>query len=126
MKRCLVLILFSLVAFPGRRLEGQNWDARGPEMSREELDSLLSRLDQAGASSAYSAELRDRSSSEAAAVRERLELGDFQAGDRILLQVDGEPALSDTFTVTAGPVVTLPVTGAIRLRGVLRAELPNY
>jgi hypothetical protein len=78
-----------------------------------------------------------------AAIRARLTDGDFAQGDRILLVVEGElqvpnrpepaqqprtmeRALSDTFTVGAGRDLTLPVIGAVSLRGVLRAELEPY
>jgi polysaccharide export outer membrane protein len=51
---------------------------------------------------------------------------DFQAGDRILLRVEGDSALSDTFTVVAGPALRLPAIGEISLAGVRRAELETY
>ena len=51
---------------------------------------------------------------------------DFQAGDRILLRVEGDSALSDTFTVVAGPALHLPAIGEIPLAGVRRADLETY
>jgi protein involved in polysaccharide export with SLBB domain len=50
----------------------------------------------------------------------------FQAGDRILLHVEGDSALSDTFTVLAGPALRLPTIGEISLAGVSRAELQSH
>lgn len=50
----------------------------------------------------------------------------FQAGDRILLRVEGDSALSDTFTVVAGPALRLPYIGEISLGGVPRADLENH
>ncbi len=50
----------------------------------------------------------------------------FQAGDRILLAVDGEAALSDTFTVTDGPAVSLPGLGAFPLAGVRRGDVESF
>lgn len=50
----------------------------------------------------------------------------FQAGDRILLTVEGDSALSDTFTVSAGPAVRLPNIGEISLAGVPRADVETY
>jgi protein involved in polysaccharide export with SLBB domain len=50
----------------------------------------------------------------------------FQAGDRILLRVEGDSALSDTFTVVTGPVLRLPVIGEISLAGVSRADLEAH
>lgn len=50
----------------------------------------------------------------------------FQAGDRILLVVEEEPQLSDTFTVQPGPVLPLPGLGDISLVGVRRDELQAH
>src|SRR5437868_11035994 len=50
----------------------------------------------------------------------------FQAGDRILLSVEGDSALSDTFTVVAGPALRLPNIGDISLASVPRAQLQPY
>lgn len=44
----------------------------------------------------------------------------FQVGDRILLVVEGDSTLSDTFTVVAGPAIELPVIGAVSLKDVPR------
>src|SRR6266702_392779 len=50
----------------------------------------------------------------------------FQVGDRILLHVEGDSALSDTFTVVAGPALRLPEIGEISLAGVPRAGLEAH
>jgi len=50
----------------------------------------------------------------------------FQVGDRILLHVEGDSALSDTFTVVAGPALRLPEIGEISLAGVPRANLEAH
>jgi len=50
----------------------------------------------------------------------------FQVGDRILLRVEGDSALSDTFTVVAGPALRLPNIGEITLAGVRRADLEPF
>src|SRR2546427_2629068 len=50
----------------------------------------------------------------------------FQVGDQISLQVEGDTALSHTFTVGAGPALTLPLIGAIPLAGVQRAAVEAY
>jgi hypothetical protein len=97
-------------------------------LQRVELDSLLARLTRAAESSAYSETLRRRSLTEANVVRERLRLGDFQPGDRVLLRVEGETTLTDTFAVATGPTLSLPapVSRDIPLAGVLRSELAGY
>ena len=50
----------------------------------------------------------------------------FQAGDRILLRVEGDSILSDTFTVVKGPALRLPNIGEISLANVARAEVESY
>jgi len=50
----------------------------------------------------------------------------FQVGDRILLHVEGDSALSDTFTVVAGPALRLPAIGEISLAGVRRSDLEAH
>jgi protein involved in polysaccharide export with SLBB domain len=50
----------------------------------------------------------------------------FHEGDRILVHVDSEPQLSDTFTVVFGPAVTLPIIGQLSLSGVTHQSLEPY
>jgi len=50
----------------------------------------------------------------------------FQVGDRIFLNVEGEKALSDTFTVTSGPALVLPTIGSVPLADVPRAAAEKY
>lgn len=50
----------------------------------------------------------------------------FQVGDRILLTVEGDSALSDTFTVVAGPTLRLPNIGDISLANVPRGQVQDY
>src|SRR5881397_1105838 len=80
--------------------------------TRERLERQLSQLERDGHSSVA-----------AGLIRARLQNGDFQPGDRLVLRVDGEPQLTDTFTVGPGPELALPQIGALPLSGVLRAEL---
>jgi polysaccharide export outer membrane protein len=60
---------------------------------------------------------------DAAAVRWRLSHGDFDVGDRIVLVVPGESALTDTFTVASGRTVQLPKLPPLALDSILRSEL---
>jgi len=57
--------------------------------------------------------------------RDRLATGDFKLDDRVILYVDGEPTLSDTFSVDAARQLTLPGVGPVSLQGVLRSELED-
>lgn len=45
---------------------------------------------------------------------------EVRVGDRIVLTVDNEPTLTDTFTVAAGPALHLPGIGIVQLAGVTR------
>jgi protein involved in polysaccharide export with SLBB domain len=85
-----------------------------PLATRERLGAELARLEGERGSGARA---------QAVQIRQRLASGDFQVGDRILIRVDGEPQLSDTFTVQEGPALALPQLGSVSLRGVLRSEL---
>ena len=97
--------------------------------------SVLLGMVPAAAAQAYASratleqELRDAQgrsgTDEARLIRARLDSGDFRAGDRILLTVEGEKELSDTFTVGMATDLTLPQIGVVPLAGVLRAELPG-
>ena len=101
----------------------EEWDPRRVYMTREALQDLLDRLELTAQSSAYSSTLRDRTWAEAELIRTRLEEGDFQVGDRILLTVENEATLTDTFTVDRGKTLGLPLIGDVSLSGLLRAEL---
>jgi protein involved in polysaccharide export with SLBB domain len=50
----------------------------------------------------------------------------FQIGDRILIHVEGDSALTDTFTVVAGPALRLPDIGEISLAGVRRTDIESH
>jgi protein involved in polysaccharide export with SLBB domain len=90
--------------------------AHRPLATRAELDSLAQAL--AADSIGNRATLLQ--------LRARLADGDFQAGDRIRLRVEGQQVLSDTFTVGRDRDLTLPLAGVVSLRGVLRSELEPY
>jgi protein involved in polysaccharide export with SLBB domain len=96
------------------------------DASRETLEQALARYQSFAGSPGYSQVLRARARREAAFVRTRLQEGDFRVGDRIVLMVEGEEALTDTFVVTPDRTLQLPEIGQLRLDGVLRSELNEY
>ncbi len=120
----LVLILF----IPGGALWAQDspWETEGAVAARAQLEQAVARFEAAARSNAYSEVLRARAREAAAVVRRRLQQGDFRVGDRVVLDVEGEDALSDTFTVRPGPVLQLPLVGEVSLTGVLRSELESH
>lgn len=103
-----------------------DWDVGRVQMTRQALLDLMSRLEQSARSEGYSQALRARSRYEVALIRARLADGDFQVGDRILLTVEGEQQLSDTFGVEPRCVLNLPIIGEVPLGGVLRSELEPH
>lgn len=86
----------------------------GVQASRQELQATLARE-----------RAQHASSPEVAQVQRRLQRGDFQPGDRIWLMVEGDTALTDTFTVRPGPSLQLPDMPSLSLTGVLRSELDS-
>jgi protein involved in polysaccharide export with SLBB domain len=51
---------------------------------------------------------------------------DFEVGDQILLEVEGDTQFTRSFSVGPGPALTLPVLGAIPLADVRRSEVEAY
>jgi protein involved in polysaccharide export with SLBB domain len=115
----------ALVASAGAQTAGVG-DPGPVRMSRQQLQELLDSHQQSAGSSAYSTVLRTRAHSEAELIRQRLEEGDFQVGDRIELSVEGEDSLSNTFTVTDQRTILLHAVGHVPLNGVLRSELEDH
>lgn len=95
-------------------------------VTRQQLEELLAQLEAAANSGGYSSAARDRARDEARLVRQRLEEGDFQVGDRVVLWVRNEEVLTDTFTVAAGRMLPLPLGESVPLQGVLRSELEGH
>jgi hypothetical protein len=62
-------------------------------------------------------------SGEAFLLRNRLAHGDFQDGDRIVVELLGSVPMHDTITVRAGKLLPLPRMDDLPLEGVLRSEL---
>lgn len=78
------------------------------------LQSRVARAESAGTHETVAVDRRSEA---------RLRDGDFHPGDRITLWVNGEAALSNTYTVRAGNVLVIPTLQELSLRGVLRSEL---
>ncbi len=96
------------------------------EVTRPQLQELLTNLETVSQSSAYSGRIKETARRNAELIRERLVEGDFRVGDRIQLIVEGEPDVPDTLAVQPGPQIVLPAFGAISLKGVLRSELEDH
>ncbi len=111
------------------RARAQSGDAANPlglGATRPALEARAARLEEAAQSATLARGARDDAARDAGAIRQRLADGDFKVGDRLLLAVEGEKELSDTFTVGLGRLLTLPLIGDVPLGGVLRSELQAY
>jgi protein involved in polysaccharide export with SLBB domain len=97
---------------------------RNAEASRSELESELAgaqRETQSG-----SDKDKDQARMTVSTLNDRLTNGDFQVGDRVLISVQGQQALTDTFTVREGQIVHLSTLTDVELHGVLRSELQGH
>lgn len=98
-------------------------DAHLADATRAELESLSTSLQERLRTEAESKTARDSLSAQADEIARRLREGDFVAGDRIVLHVQGEPTLNDTLIVRGEQVLPLPGLADMPLHGVLRSEL---
>lgn len=111
----LVTLAIFLLGCPGLAGAQESDADRRPLATRAELEALWGRI-----------KPEQRGFAEAVALRERLDQGDFQVGDRVILRVVGDSLLSNTFTVTANRALDLPNIGEVSLTGVLRSELESH
>jgi len=100
--------------------------AIGLQLSRDTLQKLLGSYEATAKSPLYSRQLKERARQEAELIRDRLETGDIQVGDKIYLLVERQTELSDTFNVLSGRKIVLPEIGDVPLQGVLRSELEQH
>lgn len=96
------------------------------ELTREELVRLRSELEAVAASDGYSSETREQAEANIESIAERLSVGDFRVGDRVIIDVQGEPNMPDTLMVQPGPGIEIPSMGRVSLAGVLRSELQSH
>jgi polysaccharide biosynthesis/export protein len=124
MKTVYLIVLALLLA--GGQATGQNLPQHvaGAHITRAELQQLLARYEEAA--SVGSGSTREQARVEAMLIRQRLDQGDMRAGDRVLLVVEGQPQLSETFNVVAPRKLVLPEIGDVPLDGILRAELQQH
>lgn len=107
-------IALAALAREGRAQQPTEAQARRVFATRGELTDLLARVDTVVTPAL------------AALVQSRLNEGDLRPGDGIVLDVRGEPQLTDTFVVDGSLNVALPDVGSIPLRGVLFSELESH
>ena len=113
--RAAVLAALMLLS-PWLTVAAQGYEAMQPMATRADLTSMADRLSRGNAD--------DRA--RANGLRTRLKEGDFQAGDRIRLVLDGAVTQDDTIPVSAGSRIRLKEIGEISLAGILRSELQGH
>jgi len=124
-RRVALLLVFLVAAWSARLLHAQAMGARS-QTSRAEIEAAIAEAEKVLTSPGYSSRIKAAKRKEVALLRVRLTEGDLQQGDQIILSVQGEEALTKTFTVGPGRTLTLPAIGDISVKGVLRSELQEY
>lgn len=104
---------------PAPQMIGQHYATR--EQLEATADSLRATIDAYGKGSPTAA----AAESSLVRLQERLETGDFQRGDVVLLTVFEDQRWSDTFTVRPNQTIELPDIPPISLYGALYSEGPD-
>jgi SLBB domain len=105
-----VLVLSAMLAVSGQS-QAQSASEQTLYRSRRFLDSVATSLEKSGRSA------------EAAPIRDRLTVGDFYPGDRLVVDLfGGEEPFRDTVSVRTGQALQVGVYPAFNLKGVLRSE----
>jgi protein involved in polysaccharide export with SLBB domain len=99
---------------------------RSPQATRAELEAQLAHVEVVASADSSDADTRMRRRYEAKLLRERLQGGDFHAGDRIAVTLRADTVVSDTVIVRGGGEVVIGQLPEISLRGVLRSELESH
>jgi protein involved in polysaccharide export with SLBB domain len=94
--------------------------------TRAELQALAAGLEQAASSDSLPREAKQARLAEAKAIRQRLDVGDFVTGDRIVVIFRGDSARTDTLVVRSGQHVSFRTLPELSLEGVLRSELKDH
>ena len=119
------LLALLLLLLPGRLLAQSSIGEMRRQATREELERAA-KVAESASMQQKDEKVRTKLRADAAAIRERLKNGDFIPGDRILLLIEGDTVLSDTFTVRADRMLPLPNIPPISLQGVLDSELEGH
>lgn len=121
--------LLAALALSGGGWQGvsaQTADNPKARLSRTEIEAAIVKAEKIASSPGYSSRIKRAKRQEIALLKSRLSEGDLQPGDQVILSVQGEKELSDSFTVSANRYITLPAIVDVSLRGVLRSEVENH
>jgi protein involved in polysaccharide export with SLBB domain len=114
------------IAFAPGSVSGQSQESRLSQATREQIQVSLAEAEKIIASSGYSGRIKDAKRKEIALLRSRIEDGDLQPGDQVILVVMGESTLTGNFTVGPARTLALPGIPDISLKGLLRSEIPDF
>jgi SLBB domain len=105
------LLLLPAVLALGGALNAQTASDQTLYRSRHFLDSVATGMERSG------------KAADAAPIRERLKVGDFYPGDRLVVELfGGEEPFRDTVSVRTGQEILVGTYPAFNLKGVLRSE----
>lgn len=99
---------------------------RGILNSRAEIENQAIAAERIAASADLSETARKEAREESALLRERLAEGDYRVGDRMVITINADTVVLDTFVVRSGTTLTLPSIPEVSLKGVLRSEVDAY
>jgi hypothetical protein len=116
-----IWFLFVAVCLPQADLSAQSGTSVAPSVVS--VAPKRSGETRAQLQAAAEAAERQKRASEAWLLRSRLERGDFQEGDRIVVVLEGSAPVIDTLQVRTGKTLHFPRMGELSLDGVLRSEL---
>jgi len=117
--RFMVVVLCAIPAAAAKPQSATAW--RDMSSTRVELQTREQEI-QAHASGSQKADERRALSLEAGLITRRLKEGDFVEGDRVVVRIEEQMILADTFTVHSGKVLELPGFGSVNLDGALWSE----
>lgn len=120
------LVVCAAYAVAALRADAQRNALAGAYATRSELESVASECASRAKDETRDPAERSQSMDEEQALRERLRVGDFRVGDRIVLHITGAAWALDTVSVTARRALLIRDAGDITLEGVLRSELQEH
>lgn len=118
-----VLIVCTSLAVATVPAEAQRCVRALASATRAQLDSAAAQCARDAADAATSPAERVQSSNAEQQLRERLRVGDFHVGDRIIVRIIGDTTSLDTLSVTPARALVIPQAGELSVDGVLRSEL---
>jgi len=124
----LILLLLTAPAVGAAAQNAPGWDPGAPLATRAELEELMHRLEETSRSGTYSPTIREQAAEQALQVKKRLEDGDMQFNDGLILDVKGAPhdSLSRTYLVSPQRRIVISTVGEVSLAGILRSELESH